>query len=246
MNKPEMVIFDWGGTLADGRFNGLEGTRAVLEKAYNPDGVTAEEVQQFAETMNSEFGRFFGYNESEPLTEVHQYPFQNYLYEYFGVSFDISNEEIEEIFLNAAFPVHNTEGIEDFLRFLKSQSIRTGVISNLTFSGKALIKRINALLPDNSFEFIIASSEYVFRKPHGRIFELALRKAGLSAEKVWYCGDNVYCDVLGAHNAGLTPVWYKGAVQGSQAAPSVYCIEVSSWKSLTEYIESLSKNSVLI
>jgi len=57
-----------------------------------------------------------------------------------------------------------------------------------------LTNRINEFLPNNNFEFIIATSEYIFRKPHKRIYELALKKANLEAKDVWYCGDNAVCD----------------------------------------------------
>ena len=45
------------------------------------------------------------------------------------------------------------------------------------------------------------SCEYVFRKPNPLLFELALKKAGLPASDVWFCGDNMTArideDVLG-------------------------------------------------
>ncbi len=43
------------------------------------------------------------------------------------------------------------------------------------------------------------------------MFEIALKKAGLSAEKVWFCGDNIYCDINGAHGVGMFPVLYEGS-----------------------------------
>ena len=63
-------------------------------------------------------------------------------------------------------------------------------------------------LPENKFEFIIASSEYVYRKPHKRIFDLAIAKSGLSPDEIWFCGDHTVCDVTGSHNAGMFPVRY--------------------------------------
>ncbi len=246
MNKPEMILFDWGGTLAYGGFDGISGTQAVLDAAKNSNGCTAKQIQEFADTMNKEFGRLYGYGTDEPLTEVHQYPFQRFLYEYFGVELGMSMVQAEEIFWTAANRISNTDGIEDFLRFLKTEGIRTAVISNISFSEQALCSRINSYLPDNDFEFIIASSEYVYRKPSPRIFELALRKAGTTADKAWYCGDNVYCDVAGSANAGLTPVWYKGALYGEQPSPTADCIEVSSWKELQGIITSLSHDEIRV
>ena len=49
----------------------------------------------------------------------------------------------------------------------------------------------------------------MIRKPDPRLFEIALLKAGLTADKVWYCGDSFRADVLGAREAGIFPVWYE-------------------------------------
>ena len=46
-------------------------------------------------------------------------------------------------------------------------------------------------LASNKFESIIASSDYMFRKPNPMLFELALKKAGLNAGDVWFCGNNI-------------------------------------------------------
>lgn len=57
---------------------------------------------------------------------------------------------------------------------------------------------------------MFASSDYIFNKPDPFMFELALKKAGLTADKVWYCGDSIKADVFGANNVGMFPVLYEG------------------------------------
>ena len=117
--------------------------------------------------------------------------------------------------------------------------IRTGVISNIGMSGVALSNRIKRLLPYNKFEFIIASSEYVFRKPHKRIFEIALKKAQLQSDDVWYCGDNILCDVEGAKAYGITPIWYTGAITRDTVSVPDSCLEISDWYELSEIVSRL-------
>ncbi len=241
MKIPEMIMFDWGGTLAKGTFDAVKGTQAVLDAARNSNGCSAAEIQKFADEMNKDFGREFNYNKTDQIIEVHQYPFQRYLYEYFGVDLCMSDYEVEKIFWDNAHDICNTDGIEEFLSFLYKEGIRTSVISNISFSGKILKENIDKYLPYNHFEFILASSDYVYRKPHNRIFELALRKAGLSADKVWYCGDNVHCDVMGSYNVGITPVWYYGALHSEQDAPEINCIQVDNWYKLSEIIGDSNK-----
>jgi len=212
-NPPQMILFDYGQTLInEARFDGIRGSEAVLKYAIkNPYQVTGEELQVMVDKMNGTIGRYSPENLESYIIEVHSRPFDRYLYEYFGLEFQVSLEFLETVFWDAAAPGTATDGIEDFLLFCNETKIRTGVISNISYSGKALKNRINSILPDNSFEFIMASSEYVYRKPNPMLFELALRKAQISAENVWYCGDNVFCDVEGAALSGITPVWYTGA-----------------------------------
>ena len=97
-------------------------------------------------------------------------------------------------------------------------------------------ERINRLLPFHSFEFIIATSEYMFRKPNKRIFRLALEKAELPPEDVWYIGDNYQCDVVGARDVGLFPVWYIDAISNSERGENV--LTVSHWDELRKLLEN--------
>ena len=101
-----------------------------------------------------------------------------------------------------------TPGSTEMLLTLQNMGIRTGVISNLCWSGNALSERLRKAFPEHNFEFIMTTSEYIFRKPDKHIFELALRKAGLNANEVWYCGNDIEIDIFGAHEAGLFPVLY--------------------------------------
>ena len=208
-----MILFDYGQTLVNEvKFDGVKGTTEVLRYAsVNKYNRTAEEIQAVADTINHELGRFVPSKIHQLQVEVPNNMFTSYLYESQGIKLSIPYSQIDKIFWNAASPGTATVGLIDFLTFLKEHGIRTGVISNIAYSGSMLEERINDILPNNDFEFIIATSEYIFRKPNHRIFELALEKAGLQAEDVWYIGDQYECDIVGSRNAGLFPVWYIGA-----------------------------------
>jgi putative hydrolase of the HAD superfamily len=245
MNKPKMILFDYGETLiAETRFDGVRGTKAVLaECVANPHNITAEEVQQLANELNVEIGRFDPETSHLCVTEVHNHPFNNYLYDYFGLKRTVTSIELETVFWDAASPGKPTHNIDALLDFLARNNIRASVVSNISFSGQALENRINTLLPNNHFEFIIASSEYVFRKPHRRIFDIAAKKARLEPQDIWYCGDNAICDVDGAKMAGLTPVWYKGA-HGYGNSPSFIpqeeCLIIQDWLELIDMLKGIT------
>jgi len=234
-----MIIFDYGQTLVDEKsFDGLKGTAAVLREATNsPDNVSIEEIQALAIELNKEIGRYGTDFEKHTILEVHNHIFQNYLYEYFGIKLTKSPDEVERIFENAAFSAEPTKNIDQLLKFLDCNKIRTSVISNISFSGRMLSERIHRYIPNHNFEFIIASSEYVFRKPHKRIFELALRKAKLEPHEVWYCGDNAVFDVDGASGCGIYPIWYKGAISDTNKhVPTRKHLEVNDWDELIEIL----------
>jgi len=239
MKKPKMILFDYGQTLVnEKKFDGIAGTKAVLRYATrNKYNRTAEDVQAAADAINAELGRFDPKRRHLVQVEVPNHMFTAYLYQSMGIELPLSHQDIDRAFWNAASPGVPSDGIEGFLAFLKERKIRTGVISNITYCGEVVEERINNLLPDHYFEFIIATSEYMFRKPNKRIFELALEKAGLQPEDVWYIGDNYLCDVVGARNAGIFPIWYIGANADPRGEDDV--LTISHWDELQRQIEEL-------
>lgn len=246
VSMPEMILFDYGQTLvSEQKFDGVKGTEAVLRHAVgNKHHLSAQQVQAKAREINQEFGRFDPKRRHLFQIEVPNTMFTPYLYESLGIEIALSNSEIDRVFWDAAAPGVPTEGMEDFLEYLKGRGIRTGVISNIAYAPSVVAERINRLLPGNAFEFILTSSNYIFRKPHKRLFELALEKADLKAEEVWYVGDQFECDIKGSLNAGMVPVWYTGALDMPYTAEErdsieEYCrdqciLTVGAWEELKE------------
>ena len=214
MRKPKMILFDYGQTLVnEAKFDGVKGTEAVMKYAVrNEHNLTAKEIQDKANEINKELGRFDPAKRHLFQIEVPNHMFTRFLYESLGIELSLKSEDIDRVFWNAAAPGKPTEGIERFLMFLQEQGIRTGVVSNISYAGKVVEERIQSVIPENDFEFVIATSEYLYRKPNPAIFRLALEKAHLSPEEVWFVGDQYECDIVGAKNAGLFPVWYLGAI----------------------------------
>lgn len=241
MTKPKMILFDYGQTLVnEAKFDGVKGTEAVLQYATkNKYNRTAAQIQAVADEMNGELGRFDPARRHLLQVEIPNDMFCGYLYESQGVELSIRGAQRDKVFWDAASPGVPTIGVEDFLSFLKEKEIRTAVLSNITYSGEALQNRLQEVLPDQEFEFILATSEYMYRKPHRRIFEFALQKAELTPEEVWYIGDNYECDVVGAKNAGLFPVWYLGATEKPQE-PKEGILTVKSWEEVKALLESLN------
>lgn len=181
MKKPKMILFDYGQTLVnEAGFDGVKGTEAVLQYCTeNKYHLTAEQIQREANAINNELGRFDPARRHLFQVEAPNYMFTSYLYESLGIKLSLTSEQVDQVFWDAASPGRPTEGVTAFLEYLVRQGIRTGVISNISFCGRVVEQRIRGLFPEHPFEFILATSEYMFRKPNKRIFWLALEKAGL-------------------------------------------------------------------
>lgn len=207
MNKPEMIIFDYGHTLLyQPNHNTSNGSKALYSYIKeNPRNISFEE---FDKTIIEIFAKIKA--ERGPLLEIHEYAFLKLALEYMNISLSVPFEEAEQIIWNGISEGGVMPYAAEMLDYLDSVGIRTAVISNLCFSSNALKAHIDKLLPNNKMEFILASSDYIFRKPDKVMFEIALQKAGLTADKVWYCGDSIEADVYGAKGIGMFPVLYSG------------------------------------
>lgn len=242
MKRPEMVIFDYGHTIVYEKDNGpLAGDIALQPHIKtNKNSLTAHQIHE----RSAELSRPLATAKKQGF-EILQSQFMRLLYETLEIELDISYEEAEEVFWDAAWPGEAMPGAAEMLKRLKELGIRTAVISNLSFSGRNLARRINRVLPDNSFEFIIATSEYGYRKPSPHIFRLALKKADLEPDRVWYCGDRADMDVDGAGAVGMFPVWFEydsrnnpfGEKTGYK--PKYDNLHIDSWNEFIKVIESL-------
>ncbi len=179
------------------------------------------------------------------LLEIHEHIFLRYVLEYFDMKLSISIEEAEWIICNAISDAQKTPHVEEMLSSLRNMGIRTGVISNLCWSGNALTRRLHEHFPNHQFELILTSSEYIFRKPEKLIFDLVVRKSGLNRDEIWYCGNDIAVDIYGAHHAGLFPVFYDdrsipSALHEKNDSISVDFpyLKIGSWREMTNQLKN--------
>jgi putative hydrolase of the HAD superfamily len=238
-----MILFDYGNTLLhEPGFDFLRGEEALFKYIKrNERGLTPKQVNDFSQELFRRIHtvRDCGY-------DLHDRQFQRFLYEYLEIEFSISLSETERILWQNASPGAPMPHVDKMLDYINANGIRSGVISNIGWSGDALTERIHRLLPQNRFEYVLASSEYMFRKPNPLLFELALKKAGLDAADVWFCGDNVEADVEGSAAVGIFPVWYENEEienpwrgQSEGAKPSCEHLHIHDWLQLIEVLEGL-------
>ena len=233
---PEMIMFDYGHTLLqEPGWNPRNGINALMQYViHNPNGYTTDDIMPYVDKLIKndlpEIKRR-GYDVTWKSTA-------RFLSELLSIKLSVNSDTAEIIFWNGETPGETMPYADIMLSELKRLGIRTAVVSNLTMSCSALKERLNRLIPDNNIEFVITSSDYVFRKPNPLIFRLALNKAKLPPEKVWFCGDNPCADIEGASNAGIFPVWYDSEIEcpyrdkEREIVPSCRHLHIKNWNEL--------------
>ena len=232
MLKPSAVLFDYGNTLARSKICDIaKGIERILEVTYNPDNIGIDTIFAKAEELEKET-LVVNQTCSMELYLVNTY---RYIFEYYGMKFNIDDKQIERLFREAIFQYRPTEGIIEILNYLQKNIIKIGVLSNMEFSSETLSREIAQKFPNIKFEFIIASADYNFRKPSPRIFALAKRKLGNNVENIWYAGDKIIDDVKGATQADMTPVWYNP--DNIRCDCDLNCIQINNWLQLIDIIK---------
>jgi HAD superfamily hydrolase (TIGR01549 family) len=98
---------------------------------------------------------------------------------------------------------------EDLLPMMEELMIRGYRIGLLSNAGD---DRDVQLLVDKGrirpyLEYVLTSAAGGIRKPHSRIFELAIGMFGLSTDEVAMVGDTLGADILGANRMGIYSIW---------------------------------------
>ena len=89
------------------------------------------------------------------------------------------------------------------LKTLRGQGYILGVLSNRK---ESFAEYLNELGLGEFFSLAIHAGEAGAFKPDPGVFHYLLEKAGVSAAESMYVGDNYYADVVGARQAGMSPV----------------------------------------
>lgn len=243
---PKMIMFDFGHTLCDEPEYDRPAAFAAIEKhiVKNPLRYTKEDIQKAV--MDMIHPAMLSLH--KVLLDFRATDVYRIMTDYLQIELDIDPYEAETVAWDAVSYGSQMPGADDMLAFLEKKGIRYAVISNYFWSGRAIETRLKSALPDRKFEFVMASSDYLFRKPSTNLFKIGLAKAGLPAEDVWYCGDKMLPDVIGSSSAGIFPVLYKKNKRPNYNAmfdlpagqkPDCDYMEIEEWSELTNYLETL-------
>ena len=120
------------------------------------------------------------------------------------------HQHLDSEFADAALWLRELPGARAGLRELAATGVRLGVISNADGLIAQRLAEFEILQvgpgPGIAVECVIDSGNVGVMKPDPRIFHIALDAMDLDAGNAWYVGDMPGIDVVGARQAGLSPV----------------------------------------
>lgn len=92
------------------------------------------------------------------------------------------------------------------LRTLEAGGYHLGLVSNAG-DNQDVFQLVDRFQIEPFLDFVLTSAACSFRKPHPRIFELALAHWNIPAREVAMVGDSLDADVCGAQKLGIYTVW---------------------------------------
>ena len=236
MTLPKAILFDWGETLVHVRFDRNLGVQRLIQSEHNPRGVTAEMVWEVGDELIKATKpiRF------EAMGEISRRQFDRNLFERLGITYDMSDDELDNEFCKNYFdPIAVLDALE-MLETVKQLGIRTGVVSNSVLGGKAISYVLEQVGLLKHLDFVMSSTDYGFRKPHPQIFTTALAKLGTDPQETWFIGDSISMDIVGAESVGMTAFWYNPSREPTKGVTPKN--EISSWKEFIQIIRMNDEN----
>jgi putative hydrolase of the HAD superfamily len=233
MRKPDAILFDLWGTLINSvDFDPRKGHAAVLETCENPNRVTLDDVMDLGQRVVSATVA----REEEVALEFTQASLLRIVSDAFGLRPRMSLQESELVFWRASLVVSLIDGVPDLLREVEASGMPMGVVSNSSFASPTLEQELQVQGIRSHFRFVISSADYGVRKPDPLIFEVALRRLGMEPGQVWFAGDNVGYDIIGARQAGIFPVAYNPR-KGIPEEAGEHAV-ITSWSQLLPLLAS--------
>ena len=127
---------------------------------------------------------------------------------------------------------------KSILELAKESNVKLGIITN--GPSEHQWSKITALGVESwiNRENIIVSGDYGINKPDDRIFKIMKEKLQLPNDSLYYIGDSIENDVVGANNAGWKSIWINRYKQKSPKEVDIYKIAENN-NELFEIIEKI-------
>jgi HAD superfamily hydrolase (TIGR01662 family) len=128
-------------------------------------------------------------------------------------------ETVSRSALDALFAVtHENWALEEdallTLKMLEAAGYRMGIVSNAGDETDVL-ELVERFGIEPYFDFVLTSATCSYRKPHPRIFEVALAHWSYPASEAAIIGDTLEADIAGGQIAGLYTIWISRRIQAT-------------------------------
>lgn len=204
------VIFDLGGTLMYERaaWHSInEQADEALTLYLREQGIEVN-LSTFSREFRKRLDEYFKQREQDLLETTYSFVLRELLA---GKGYKKVSESLLRRALDRLFAVTQTNWLleEDALPTLKrleENGYRLGLLSNAG-DDRDVQQLAHSFGISRYFDYILTSAACSYRKPHPRIFELALSNWYFLPSEAVMVGDNLEADVRGAQSVGLYGIW---------------------------------------
>lgn len=205
MTKPRGVLIDLGNTIIRNvsiDFN--EGIK-VLYRHLKKRTLTYDELLFYATKLKETTLDM----RTLDSIEVDFRKYLSYLINFLNLEIDTTVSKLEIEMAKAIDKTKVIPGAKEMLSYFINNGIIVMALSNSTFSNAAIKAKLRQHGLLKYLDFVIVSSNYLFRKPSPWLFEMGLKKLNIPRSDVWMIGNDYEADITGAKECGLFTVWYN-------------------------------------
>ncbi len=237
------VLFDMGSTLIEFENSTWDELRRLsTEKGYQflkEKNLSLPDLEEFSQVLLAGFVEA----RAEIEENLKELKFEKVIFDFFNKLNLTTSDGIYGSFLDVYYkPVTDQltliDGAEDVLKYCREEDLKIGLVSNTIFPEKYHLRELKrfGLYPYLDAHFF--SSEVGVRKPHPRIFQLALEKLKVPPSEAVFIGDGLKEDVGGAQDVGMKGIlkYHQGRDYTVPVAPDA---QVTELKELPETIAKL-------
>jgi HAD superfamily hydrolase (TIGR01662 family) len=165
-------------------------------------------LNTFSTEFRKRLDEYFKQREKDLLETTYTFVLRELLRDkgYDDVSSDFLRNALDALFSVTQENWALEEDAEPTLRTLRENGYNLGIVSNAG-DDTDVQQLAQGFGIAKYFDFILTSAACSYRKPHPRIFELALSNWYCPPEEAVMIGDNLDADIRGATEAGLYSIW---------------------------------------
>lgn len=204
------VLFDLGGTLMYSR----DAWEPILERGYQSlaDSLCQQgfslDCEELPKTVRYHLDRYFARRDEDLFETTYLAVLRDLLAEHghFNVETAILRRALDAFYAQTQPNWLLEEDALLTLRTLEAGGYRLGLVSNAG-DNQDVFQLVDRFQIEPFFDFILTSAACSYRKPHPRIFELAMAHWNIPAREIAMVGDSLEADIRGAQRLGIFAVW---------------------------------------